>query len=75
MIVECPPPPEFQIFRKNILHFMKRVKICCSNRSRDVYPLNQGYMSQLLSFTLTQLPYFRPRHTIGANMSCFQKDA
>ena len=40
-----PLPLEFQIFRKNILHFMKRVKTCCSNKSRGVYPLNQGHMT------------------------------
>ena len=38
---------KFQIFRKNILHFMERAKTCCSNRSRGVYPLNQGHMTQL----------------------------
>ena len=40
-----PLPLEFQIFRKNILHFMKQVKTCCSNKSRGVYPLNQGHMT------------------------------
>ena len=38
-------PPEFQICRKNILYFMKRVKICCSIKSRGVYALNQGHMT------------------------------
>ena len=42
-----PPPllPEFQIFRKNMLHFVKRAKMCCSNRSRGVYRLSQGHMT------------------------------
>ena len=45
--LSSPPPllPEFQIFRKNMLHFMKRAKMCCSNRSRGVYRLNQGNMA------------------------------
>ena len=48
--VIAPPPspltPEFQIIRKNFLHFMRQVKIlCCSNRSSGVYPLNQGHMT------------------------------
>ena len=44
MIAELSSP-EFQIFRKNILDFMKQAKMCCSNRSRGVYPLNQGHMT------------------------------
>ena len=35
---------KFQILIYNILHFMKRTTMCCSNRSSDVYPLNQGHM-------------------------------
>ena len=27
MVVELSPPPDFQIFRKNFLNFMKRVKM------------------------------------------------
>ena len=38
-------PPEFQIFRKNIFHFMKQAKMCCLNRSRGVYPVNQGHIT------------------------------
>ena len=38
-------PNEFQIFRKNILYFMKRATVCCWNRSSGVYPLNQSYMA------------------------------
>ena len=40
-----PSHPEFQVFRKNILHFMKQAKMCCSNRSSGVYALNQGHMT------------------------------
>ena len=40
-----PPPPEFQIFRKNILHFIKRAKMCYSNRSNGVYRLNQSHIT------------------------------
>ena len=45
MIVELSPPPEFQIFRNNILHSIKRVTMCCSNRSSGVYPFNHGHMT------------------------------
>ena len=45
MIVELSPPPEIQIFRKNILNFMKGAKMCCSNRNSGGYPLNQGHMT------------------------------
>ena len=38
-------PFEFQIFRKNILHFMKRATMYCSNRSSGVCLLNQGHMT------------------------------
>ena len=37
--------PEFQIFRKSILDFMKQTTICCSNRGSGVYPLNQDHMT------------------------------
>ena len=45
MIVELSLPPEFEIFRTNILHFMKPAKMYRSNRSRGVYCLNQGHMT------------------------------
>ena len=60
--------PEFQIFRKNILHFRKRATICCSNRGSGDYPLNQGHMTQLpLSlnkwfYTPAPLPQASARH-------------
>ena len=37
------PPLEFQIFRKNILHFTS--EMCRSNWSSGAYPLNQGHMT------------------------------
>ena len=41
---DCRVIMEFQIFRKNILYFMKLATMCCTNRSSGVYPLNQGHM-------------------------------
>ena len=41
MIVEWSRP-KFQIFRKNVLHFLKRAKVCCPKRSTGGYPLNQA---------------------------------
>ena len=55
-LLSFPPPPEFQVFRKNILHFVKRAKMCwilASNQRQIIEqakfaysPLGKGFEKQ-----------------------------
>ena len=68
---------EFQIFRQNILHFMKRATMFCSNRSSGVYPLNQGHMTKqplaVNKWFYTPPPLPPPPHTHSTPLLLSQK--
>ena len=68
MIVEWSRP-KFQIFRKNVLHFLKRAKVCCPKRSTGGYPLNQADITAIVGkqvvFHPSPSPPPAPRTTFG----------